>query len=111
MRRGGRPGLLLFLVSLMHALGGCAAYDAYRKCGAGGCAGDAQITAEVHTLLGAHTELGPPNAVYVQTLDGVVYLSGELATDLQRDTAVALARRAPGARGVVDIIGLEYNGR
>jgi osmotically-inducible protein OsmY len=61
--------------------------------------------------LAAHPELGPPNEIYVRTLDRVVYLSGQLATDLQRETAEALARRAAGARRVVDIISLEYNGR
>jgi osmotically-inducible protein OsmY len=117
LARAGRPALrgrlelAAFLIILTHGLSGCAAFETYRKCGLSGCPGDAQITAAVHALLGTHTELGPPNELYVQTLDGVVYLSGQLATGLQRDTAEALARRAPGARGVVDTIALEYNGR
>jgi osmotically-inducible protein OsmY len=44
-------------------------------------------------------------------VDGVVYLNGEVATELQRDTATALAREVPGARQVVDMIALEYQGR
>jgi osmotically-inducible protein OsmY len=40
-----------------------------------------------------------------------VYLSGQVATDLQRSTADSIARATPGAASVVDIIGLEYNGR
>jgi osmotically-inducible protein OsmY len=107
----GRACGLTLLIIVAHGLGGCAAYHVYRKCGVDGCAGDAQITAEVHALLRAHSELAPPNELYVKTLDGVVYLSGQLATGLQRETAVALARQAPGARGVVDTIALEYNGR
>jgi osmotically-inducible protein OsmY len=94
-----------------HVLCGCAAYQAYRKCGTAGCPGDAQITADVRSLLRQHPELGPPNEVYVQTLDRVVYLSGQLATGLQRETAEALARHASGERPVVDTISLEYNGR
>jgi hypothetical protein len=111
MRRGRRAEVVALLLSATQALCGCAAYQAYRKCGEAGCPGDAQITAEVRSLLDQHPELGPPNEVYVQTLDRVVYLSGQLATGMQRDTAEAVARRAPGERGVVDTISLEYNGR
>jgi len=52
-----------------------------------------------------------PNLIYVQTLDGVVYLSGEVATDLQRETAASTALGVPGVRRVVDTIGLEFSGR
>jgi len=92
-------------------LSGCAAVDGYRKCGAHGCSGDAQITSEVEALLSTHPALEPPNEVYVQTLDGVVYLSGQVATDLQRSDAELLAREAPGVHRVVDTIGLGYSGR
>lgn len=111
MRRDRRAQVVALLLVATQVLCGCAAYHAYRKCGAAGCPGDAQITAEVRSLLSQHSELGPPNEVYVQTLDRVVYLSGQLATGQQRDTAEALARHAPGERGVVDTISLEYNGR
>lgn len=95
---------------LTYALCGCAAYEAYRKCGSAGCPGDAQLTAEVRTLLAEHRELSAPNQVYVRTLDRVVYLSGQVTTDLQRDIAESLARAA-GARSVVDNISLPYTGR
>jgi len=112
MRRG-RPPLqaLALLLIQTQLLCSCAAYDAWRKCGAAGCPSDARITAEVRSLLSQHPELGPPNEVYVQTLDRVVYLSGELATELQRETAGIVARRALGERGLVNNIALEYNGR
>ena len=74
-------------LSLSLGLPGCSAYQAYRKCGWHGCAGDAQITQEVQSMFAEHTELGPPNHLYVQTSDGVVFLSGKVATDLQRATA------------------------
>lgn len=91
-------------------LGGCAAFDTLRKCGAG-CPGDAEISTAVRARLEQHTELLAPNRVYVSTLDGVVYLSGEVATDLQRLDAEAITRATPGVPRVVDLINLEYNGR
>ena len=103
--------LLWCISSLMCALSGCTEYSAYRKCGWNECPGDAQVTAEVTGLLNEHRELQPPNQIYVKTLDRVVYLSGQVATDLQRETAAALARGAPGARRVVDDIALTYTGR
>jgi osmotically-inducible protein OsmY len=111
MRCCTRLTFLAFLIILTNLLCGCAVYSVYRKCGYDGCAGDAQITAEVHALLNQHPELGPPNQVYVQTLDRVVYLSGQVATELQRDTADSVALQARGARSVNDIMGVEYNGR
>ena len=93
-------------------LSGCADYrTTYERCGYHGCAGDRQISDQVQALLRQHAELLPPNLIYVHTMDGVVYLSGQVATDLQRDTAVAVARQASGAREVVDMIALEYQGR
>jgi osmotically-inducible protein OsmY len=111
MRRCTRLTFLALPVILTNPLSGCAVYSVYHKCGYHGCPGDAKITAEVHALLNEHRELGPPNQIYVQTLDRVVYLSGQVATELQRDTADSLALRAAGARGVNDIMGVEYNGR
>jgi len=100
-----------FVVAITASLlGGCAAVDTLRKCGAG-CPGDAEITAAVRARLDARTELLAPNRVYVSTLDGVVYLSGEVATDLQRLDAEDVARATPGVPRVVNLINLEYNGR
>jgi osmotically-inducible protein OsmY len=111
MRRGRRLEVLTVLLIQTHLLCSCAAYHVFRKCGTAGCPGDAQITAEVRSLLRQHPELGPPNEVYVQTVDRVVYLSGQLATGMQRDIAEAVARGAPDERGVVNMIALEYDGR
>ncbi|HET7757823.1 MAG TPA: BON domain-containing protein [Steroidobacteraceae bacterium] len=105
-----RQALLGALV-LPGVLCGCAAYRAYEKCGSGGCPGDAAITAAVRAHFDEHTELKAPSLLYVRTLDGVVYLSGQVATDLQRETAEELARQVPGVRRVCDIISLGYNGR
>lgn len=100
----------LSVTAIAVALSGCAAIDTWRKCG-GGCPGDAEITAAVRARLDQHTELLAPNRVYVSTLNGVVYLSGQVATDLQRLDAVDVARATPGVPRVVDLISLEYNGR
>jgi osmotically-inducible protein OsmY len=101
---------LLALSTLLAGLCGCADYAAYRKCGSG-CPGDAQIDASVTALLAEHRALAAPNQVYVQTLDRVVYLTGQVATGLQRDTAESIARGAPGVERVVDNISISYGGR
>ena len=107
-----RAALAVGLAALGAAGGcGCAVYHAYRTCGHGGCPGDAQITAEVYARLATHPVLRAPNQVYVQTLAGVVYLSGQVATDLQRDIAATAARESPGVQRVVDSIALTYSGR
>jgi osmotically-inducible protein OsmY len=94
---------LAFALILTGALQGCAAY---KKCGFGGCPGDAKITAEVDALFTQHPELEPPNLIYVQTVDQVVYLYGVLDTDFQRQMATVVALEAPGAKRVVNSIGL-----
>src|SRR5579863_8650238 len=89
----------------------CTGYQAYKKCGWHGCPGDEAISAQVRTLLAQHPALGAPNHVYVQTADGVVFLSGRVATDLQRETAETVTREASGVRDVVNSIALSYEGR
>jgi osmotically-inducible protein OsmY len=65
----------------------------------------------VRSLLEQHPAFDPPNHVYAQTADGVVFLSGRIATDLQRETAETVAREASGVRKVVNSIALTYDGR
>jgi osmotically-inducible protein OsmY len=107
------PGICAVVLALTVSLGlaGCSSFEAYRKCGRHGCAGDAQITTEVQAVFAQHAELGPPNHLYVQTSDGVVFLTGKVATDLQRSTAESLARGVAGVRQVVNSVGLGYQGR
>jgi osmotically-inducible protein OsmY len=91
------------------ALVGCATSD---KCTPGvPCTGDGKITEDVKAALATHPELAAPNVVYVQTRNGVVYLTGQVLTGLQRDTAEAAARATPGVKQVVDNIALSYRGR
>src|ERR1700722_131969 len=98
---GARAIKLCALACLLAlSVGGCAYYQARAKCGAAGCEGDAQITQEVKTLFRQHTEFGPQ--LYVTTTDHVVSLTGQVATDLQRDSAASLARGVTGVRKVVN---------
>jgi osmotically-inducible protein OsmY len=103
MRRPNRLGALAFTLVLASALPGCAAY---RKCGFGGCPGDAEITAEVRALFDQHPVLEPPNLLEVQTVDHVVYLNGVVDTDAQRLMAESIAHQAKGVTKVVNSIGL-----
>ena len=98
-------------LAALAGLPGCATYDTYRKCGLHGCAADAPVTAQVRALLAQHPALGPPNRVYVQTLAGVVYLSGQVQTDLQREDVETLAAAAAPGHRIIDSISVSYSGR
>jgi osmotically-inducible protein OsmY len=108
--RAVRVALVLALTAAAAGGEGCAALDTMHKCGEG-CPGDAEISSAVRARLDQHRELLAPNQVYVSTLDRTVYLSGQVATDLQRDIAERVARATPGVPRVVDLISLEYTGR
>lgn len=99
------------LLGLAYLLNGCTTYQAYRKCGLHGCPGDAPLAADVRSAIAEHPSLGPPNQVYVTSINGVVYLSGEVATELQRSIAECAATQAQGVRRVVDTISITYEGR
>ena len=108
MRKRNALGVLTLVVTCTGTVAGCAAIDEARKCGYNGCPPDPYITAEVKARFDLHTELKPPSLVYVQTLNGVVYLSGIISTGLQRATAVEIAGQVPGVTRVVDNIQLTY---
>ena len=88
---------LTFALLLIGALPGCATY---RKCGFEGCPGDGSITADVQKAFSQHPELGPPNSINVQTLNGVIYLSGLVGEGLDKRTAGEVAASAPGVARV-----------
>ena len=104
MKSLGRFFALAFAPIL--AVGGLAGCATYGKCGWSGCPGDAQITANVQALLDQNPALGPPNLIYVQTLDRVVYLNGVVDTPLEQRLAESVAREAAGGTQVVNNIGL-----
>jgi osmotically-inducible protein OsmY len=72
-----------------------------RNCGSTSCQ-DARLTAEVEALFDAHPVLEAPNVLTVQTSNGIVYLNGLVATDLERQTAQMVALQAPGVAMVVN---------
>jgi osmotically-inducible protein OsmY len=65
---------------------------------------NAQVTRDVRALLAQHAELGPPNLIYVQTLDHVVYLTGFVSEGMMRTTAGEVALAAHGVTRVVNTI-------
>jgi osmotically-inducible protein OsmY len=108
--RNGNPVLLasILLCSGTLALQGCLSSP---QCTSQECRNDAKITADIQAKLKEHRELGGPNSVYVQTRGGVVYLTGQVATDLQRQTAESVAREVPGVGEVVNSIAISFEGR
>ena len=108
-----RDGNPLLLASILLCTGtvdlqGCVSAP---QCASEECKNDAKITADVQGRLKEYRELGAPNSVYVQTREGVVYLTGQVATDLQRQTAEDVAGKIPGVVRVVNSIALSYSGR
>jgi osmotically-inducible protein OsmY len=92
-------------IILMTALGGCATVE---KCGLEGCASDQKLSAQVRALLNAHPEFGPPGSIAVETLNGVVYLDGEVVGGLAKRNAESIVRQASGVKKVVNGISVEH---
>ncbi|HEX9140545.1 MAG TPA: BON domain-containing protein [Steroidobacteraceae bacterium] len=101
MNQPGKFFGLALGIFLAHTLAGCAVYE---KCGFQGCPGDAELSAKVQALILQHPALQPPNLIYVQTLDHVVYLSGMVDTSTERLLAQSVAQAAPGVKRVVNSI-------
>jgi osmotically-inducible protein OsmY len=95
--------LALVIVTGCSSLGG--------KCEDAACAQDAQLTTQVKAAVYADAALRAPNLVYVRVRNGVVYLSGTVSTDLQKDQAESYARGVSGVDDVVNNIGVQNAGR
>jgi osmotically-inducible protein OsmY len=93
-------------VMLIAALGGCATVE---KCGLEGCASDQKISAQVQALLNGHPELGPPGTISVETLNGVVYLDGDVVGGLDKRNVESIVRQASGVKKVVNGISVEHS--
>jgi len=70
-------------------------------------ADDEKITADVQRAIAQHPDLGPPNQIYVDTHDHVVYLSGLVYDGLSDANATAVARQVPGVTRVKSTISLD----
>jgi len=106
-----RSRQLRALATAVIVTGSLSACAVYRKCGLAGCPGDARITADVKALLNQYPALEPPNLIYVQALDHVVYLTGQVDTDTERALAQSVVLQVPGVTQVVNSINLGYQGR
>lgn len=102
---------LVLVIALAGSLSACAGLARYGSCGFHECPEDAALSGQVRAALARHPELRAPNRLYVQTLDHVVYLTGEVSTDLQREIAESVAAHTPGTRRVVNDVSIEYTGR
>jgi osmotically-inducible protein OsmY len=105
-----RPRLCAAVAAVILA-GNLCACAVYRKCGFSGCPDDARISADVRALFKQYPELAPPNLVYVQTLDRVVYLTGQVNTDPECALARSVAIQVAGVTRVVNSINTGYQGR
>ena len=90
------------------ALSGCAVFD---KCTPENCSTDKQITIDANDALARHRELGPPGTVRVQTINGVVYLTGTVNSDFEIRTTEAIVRQIANVRDVENNLNARSNSR
>jgi osmotically-inducible protein OsmY len=69
---------------------------------------DEKTTAAVQALINKHPDVGPPDSVRVQTLDHVVYLSGQVSQGLMKQTAEDVARQTLGVTRVVNNVDVTH---
>jgi osmotically-inducible protein OsmY len=95
---------VLAIVVLSSAVG-CAGLE---KCGVEGCPSDQKITSKVQARLNQDTSLGAPDSITVQTINGIVYLNGQVDVGLEKRTAEAEAKQVPGVVQVVNNIDVQH---
>jgi osmotically-inducible protein OsmY len=108
MQKPKTLSLSMLVLVAAAALSGCALFP---KCSPENCATDAQITADVSALFSQHAELGAPAALHIQTINGVVYLSGAVDTEFEVRNAEAIARQVAKVKDVVNNLSARSNGR
>ena len=96
------------IVLFAGTLSGCAVLD---KCTPENCATDKQITHDVNELLSEHRELGPPGTVHVQTINGVVYLSGTVNSDFEIRSTESMVRQVGNVKDVENNLNPRSNAR
>jgi osmotically-inducible protein OsmY len=78
--------------------------------GLSGSTGDDGISAHVRAQLSQYTSLRSSDSLRVQTYGRVVYLTGQAATDEQRDLAESVTSEVAGVVRVVDTISVSFPG-
>jgi osmotically-inducible protein OsmY len=99
---------LTLALMLTAGLSGCAVFQ---KCSPQNCTADAKIKSEVEATLAEHQELGPPAALHVQTINGVVYLNGTVDTEFEVRNAESIVRRVANVKDVVNNLNARSNAR
>jgi osmotically-inducible protein OsmY len=94
-----KPFYALACLALTGALLGCATQMV---------PGDAKITANVQTRFNQHPDLEGVNSINVQTLNHVVYLSGEVSEGNMSESAEVIALKVPGVTRVVNNISVSH---
>src|SRR5271154_4550688 len=96
------PGMRRIAVALLlgSTLSGCAVVGRMAS-------GDARNTNEVKAQFAKYPELQEPNEVDVQTVHGVVYLHGLMATPFEIALASSVAGEVSGVKRVENLIGLD----
>ena len=90
------------------ALSGCAVFG---KCTSDDCAKDAQITKAVRAVVDQHHEFGAAGSVHVQTINGVVYLSGAVDSEFDVQSAEAVVRQVANVKDVENNLNPRSNAR
>jgi osmotically-inducible protein OsmY len=85
----------LFVLAL--SLNACSVFP---KCTPENCATDKQVNADVSQLLAQHPEFGAPADLHIQTINGVVYLSGAVNSDFEVRRAEELVRQVANVKDV-----------
>ncbi len=94
----------LFTLALFTLLCGILpACSLLEPCRSAACADDARISSDVQAQLRARPALRA-NRIDVQTIDHVVYLSGQVDSDLESRQAEAIASDVPDVKRVVNMI-------
>jgi hypothetical protein len=87
------------VLGLVALLGGCAATE-HRET-AGQFVDDSTVTARIKTAMLNDSEL-KANEIHVETMKGVVQLSGFVGSKAEADRAARVAREIPGVKSVVN---------
>jgi osmotically-inducible protein OsmY len=91
---------------LMGSISGCAVSGARGL----SAPGDDGISAQVRAQLSQYPTLQDSNSLRVQTYGRVVYLTGQVGSDEQRELAESVTSQVAGVARVVDTISLEFPG-